>query len=420
VKKILTSEEFRSEAENLLLTTQTSLIIFSGFIKSSAVAWLKDHVKDSVEVSIIGRFSASDLIGGASDLDIYSTCKEQGWKAGILNNLHSKVFIFDNEYLMLGSANLTMRGLSLEGFGNIELGTKLVPTDDDQKRIDDMQKDIIWIDDELYEAMQSEINSFDKEENSKDLFNWSNDLCKRLKPADPNLWVKDLLHSSPKDFNDQIFRDINRSVNQKDERVIDLITKSIIDLGGEAKLEEIYNQVNKYREVPSPSIRARIYEHSSECDAYKENNPDLFISSDGKGDGKWRIRKDVRLDLNHDVLKDLYLLNNNQKEIKIFENKIESQEDIAKLFIQTKVFNWLLNLLRENEDHTHKNFGWVTSHLHSALMDDPAPSRGGIKFFVNNLFKWIEAFGRQEIQITHYDVTTGLDLVKSDPSNLES
>lgn len=344
MKKILTSEEFRAEAENLLLTTHASLTIFSGFIKSSAIAWLKDHVKDSVDVSIIGRFSASDLIGGASDLDIYSTCKEQGWKVGILNNLHSKVFIFDNEYLMLGSANLTMRGLSLGGYGNIELGTKLVPTDDDQKRIDDMQKDIIWIDDELYEAMQSELDSFDKEENSQDLFNWSNDLYKRLKPADPNLWVKDLFHSSPKDFNDQIFSVINSSVNQKDKR----------------------------------------------------------------------------LDLNNDVLKDLHLLNSDEMGIEIFENKIEAQEDIAKLFIQTKVFNWLLNLLRENEDHTHKNFGWVTSHLHNALMDDPAPSRGGIKFFVNNLFKWVEAFGRQEIKVTHYDVTTGLGLVKKEPPNLES
>lgn len=420
MKKILTSEEFRSEAENLLLTTQASLTIFSGFIKSSAVAWLKDHVKDSVEVSIIGRFSASDLIGGASDLDIYSTCKEQGWKVGILNNLHSKVFIFDNEHLMLGSANLTMRGLSLEGYGNIELGTKLVPTDNDQKRIDDMKKDIIWIDDELYESMQSEINSFDKEENQQESFNWSNDLIKKLKPSDPNLWIKDLLHSSPEDFNDLAYGEINSNVNHKDERVIDLITKSIIDLGGEAELKEIYNQVNKYRETPFPSIRARIYEHSSECDAYIENNPDLFISSDGKGGGKWRTRKNIKSDLNHDVLKDLHLLNNYHNKINSFENKTEAQEEISKLFMQTKVFNWLLNLLRENEDHTHKNFGWVTSHLHNALMDDPAPSRGGIKFFVNNLFKWVEAFGGQEIKITHYDVTTGLDLIKKDIPNSES
>ena len=72
-------------------------------------------------------------------------------------------------------------------------------------------------------------------------------------------------------------------------RVIDLIAKSIDKLGGEAELEDIYVEVNKYRDTPQPSIRARLYEHASECDAYKENNPDLFISSSGKGGGKWRI-----------------------------------------------------------------------------------------------------------------------------------
>lgn len=84
-------------------------------------------------------------------------------------------------------------------------------------------------------------------------------------------------------------------------RVIDLIVKSIDKLGGEAELEDIYEEVNKYRDTPQPSIRARLYEHASECDAYKENNPDLFISSDGKGGGKWRSRsKSSKLEFSND------------------------------------------------------------------------------------------------------------------------
>ena len=113
---------------------------------------------------------------------------------------------------------------------------------------------------------------------------------------------------------------------QKSERVIDLITKSITDLGGEAELEEIYLQVNKYRETPSPSIRARIYEHSSECDAYIKDNPDLFISSDGKGGGKWKIRKNIGLDINSDVLKDINLLENNHNSLFNYQNKNQSKK----------------------------------------------------------------------------------------------
>jgi hypothetical protein len=411
MKNILSSEEFKAEAELLVTKTKVSLKVFSGFIKSGAIHWLKEHVNDSVEVTLVGRFSASDLIKGASDLDVYKICKDQGWKVGILNNLHSKVFIFDNEHLMLGSANLTMRGLSLEGYGNIELGTKLVPSSDDLKRIESMQEDIVWIDDDLYESMQSEIDSLDVKENEHDIFSWSDGLIAKLQPSDPQLWVKDLFHSNPKDFNTHVSRDINSLVIQKNERVIDLITKSIIDLGGEAELEQIYQQVNKYRETPSPSIRARIYEHSSECDAYIKDNPDIFISSDGKGGGKWKIRKNVSSDINHDVLKDINLLDNDHNSLFDYQKKIKTQNEISILFMQTKVFNWLLNLLKENEDRTHKNFGWVTSNLHDVLMDDPAPSRGGIKFFVDNLFKWVEVFGGDVIQTTHYEKTTGLELV---------
>ena len=74
-------------------------------------------------------------------------------------------------------------------------------------------------------------------------------------------------------------------------RVIDAIIHSLDVLGGQSDLENIYAEVNKIRATPNPSIRARLYEHSSECDAYKKTNPDLFESTDGKGSGEWRFRK---------------------------------------------------------------------------------------------------------------------------------
>ena len=76
-------------------------------------------------------------------------------------------------------------------------------------------------------------------------------------------------------------------------RVIDAVIKTLQDLNGEADLEQIYIGVNKYRVTPRPSIRARIYEHSKDCDAYNNKNPDIFASSDGKGKGKWSFRKKV-------------------------------------------------------------------------------------------------------------------------------
>lgn len=411
---LLSGEEFRSEAELFLAKANKSVTIFSGFIKSGAIHWLKEHINNSTEVTLVVRFSASDLIKGASDLDVYSICKGLGWKLGILNNLHSKVFIFDDKYIMLGSANLTMRGLSLQGYGNIELGTKLVPSSDDLKRIESMQEDIVWIDDDLYKAMKSEIDLFDDEKNEQDSFKWSDDLITKLQPTDPNLWVKDLFHSNPEMFmkmvcgNGTIYQN---PLENKDIKLINFITQSINDLGGEAELEEIYKQVNKYRKTPNPSIRARIYEHSSECDAYIGSNPDLFISSNGKGKGKWRTRSRISPAYHDEGIQDIYLLNKDFYSIIKGLDKTEIQMIVSDLFKKTKIFNWLVKLLDNNHEHTHKNFGWVTSHLHDALMDDPCPSRGGIKFFVDNLFKWVEAFGRDEIKVTHHERTTSLELL---------
>ena len=368
MKKILTSEEFKTEVELLMSQAKESVTIFSGFIKSSAVHWLKDNLDSSVEVNIIGRLSASDLIKGASDLEIYNICKQLGWNVGILNNLHSKVFIFDNEHLMLGSANLTMRGLSLEGYGNIELGTKLAPSEDDLKRIQTMQEDVIWIDDELYTAMQSELNSFNKEEDQHDSFKWSNNLLDKLQPLDPNIWVQDLFHTHPLDFVESIEDWMSELEDSFGEEVQDF---SSADFAHKKPLQnqDIINDISLLRVSPV----------------------EIMLMLPRNIEGFRRVVVHIQPEFMDEYLKHETLLSN--------------------LFKQTKIFNWLLNLLKENNDHSHKNFGWVTSHLHDALMDDPAPSRGGIKFFVDNLFKWVEAFGGDEIQTTHYKRTTGLELV---------
>ena len=372
---LLSGEEFKSEAELFLAKTNKSVTIFSGFIKSGAIHWLREHVNNSIKVTLVGRFSASDLIKGASDLEVYSICKELGWKLGILNNLHSKVFIFDDKHLMLGSANLTMRGLSIEGYGNIELGTKLAPSPDDLKRIEKMQEDIVWIDDDLYKAMKSEIDLFDAEKIDQDSFKWSYDLTTKLQPSDPNIWVKDLFHTDPYTFIDSIEK----------------WTSDLEDLYGDSiAAGEEYNSANFAHKKPL-------------------ENQDTIHDINLLNLSPTEIL-DVMPQGSIPGVRDTYITFGEPFSECVAE--FEKHEALLpNLFQQTKIFKWLLNLLIKNQDHTHKNFGWVTAHLHDALMDDPCPSRGGIKFFLNNLFKWVEAFGGDEIKTTHYERTTSLELL---------
>ena len=73
-------------------------------------------------------------------------------------------------------------------------------------------------------------------------------------------------------------------------RVLDAVIKAMKNLGGEASLNDLYKEVNKYRPTPEHSIRGRLYEHSSDCDIYKSTSEDIFQSSEGKGKGIWRFR----------------------------------------------------------------------------------------------------------------------------------
>ncbi|WP_088011243.1 HNH endonuclease [Gottfriedia acidiceleris] len=79
------------------------------------------------------------------------------------------------------------------------------------------------------------------------------------------------------------------------------IVIAINSLNGEGTLEEIYEQVKKNKNIKienytdwKAQIRKNIYLHSSDCDIFKGrpgDKKDIFYSIDGKGTGKWGLRK---------------------------------------------------------------------------------------------------------------------------------
>ena len=50
---------------------------------------------------------------------------KNNWTFKILNNLHAKVALFDDDILYIGSGNLTGRGMALVPVSNSELGVEL-------------------------------------------------------------------------------------------------------------------------------------------------------------------------------------------------------------------------------------------------------------------------------------------------------
>ena len=78
-------------------------------------------------MQVVAGWSPGDLVSGASDIEAAELAISHGWRFGMLPGLHAKVYWIDEGTVLVGSANLTPRGLQLSGVGNLEVGVRLEP-----------------------------------------------------------------------------------------------------------------------------------------------------------------------------------------------------------------------------------------------------------------------------------------------------
>ena len=195
MSNLLSGPELRLELEGACNSLRSRLTVHSAFVKANGIRWLQGVVPSGVEVRIVARWQLHDLSVGASDLECYELCRDLGWRFGIDQESHCKVFIFDDERVYLGSSNLTPSGLWVGIEGNIEMGTMLRPTVRDMQKMRDLQERACWINDELYALIQAECLGITSDPSPGT--RWSPELNQRLCVVPRHLWVEDLLSQPP-------------------------------------------------------------------------------------------------------------------------------------------------------------------------------------------------------------------------------
>ena len=75
--KILFNEEINQEISSLSKSAKKSINIYSAFVKTNALEWISNDIDDGIEVNIICRWQANDLIAQVSDLNAYEYCKKR-------------------------------------------------------------------------------------------------------------------------------------------------------------------------------------------------------------------------------------------------------------------------------------------------------------------------------------------------------
>lgn len=117
---------------NVLATTKGNIKIISPFIGFQTAKLLKETIeRENLQCTVITRFYREDFLNGVSSLEGLRGLTEAGCEIYALKGLHTKLYLFDSEIAILGSANFTMGGfksnheLSLLITDETELNTNL-------------------------------------------------------------------------------------------------------------------------------------------------------------------------------------------------------------------------------------------------------------------------------------------------------
>lgn len=194
---LLVGKDFTTRLENLMKTSERSVVVFSAFIKADAFQWLSELIPEGVNLQVVARWRKRDLLCGASDLAVYELCRDRGWSFGIDLQLHGKMYLVDSTNILLGSANLTNSGLSITRTGNIEVGVEAAIDSVDLGRIDKLSNEVVWLDDALFGVLSNEVLSHPKDRIFEGESEWSVSVRADLEKPIEYLWVAELIMSSP-------------------------------------------------------------------------------------------------------------------------------------------------------------------------------------------------------------------------------
>lgn len=306
---LLNSRDFLNELTVARASCQSTLVLASAFIKTAALHEVVKSLAGAVHVSVVARWQVRDLFFKASDLSVYEYCRENGYTFGISPSFHGKLYVFDRKTILLGSANLTARGLGLSQGGNFEFGTKIEPRLGDVERLDEFfASEVTWMNDSIYLRLKEHVDLIESETSpSTGSLEWPDDVLRSIQKPVKYLWVKELVFCTP-------------------------------------------------QQLLSPNFD------------------------------------------NESVLHDFELM---EMGIDHFSEKL-----IRETFQRTRLCQWLVSTISGS---SRANFGYLSSQLHQALLDDPALYRKEVKHLVSVLFEWM-AYMPEKFKITQHRVTQSVEL----------
>ena len=134
----------------LIKEANKEMLFCAPFIKKEIVDEILSNRKPGVVLEVITSANLANFVNGSLDVEAIKTLLEAGIKVLNFQNLHAKIYLFDNKKALVTSANLTNNAL----YNNYEYG--LLLHEDEKETVDAIYSDFIMM-------MDSELcGSFDE------------------------------------------------------------------------------------------------------------------------------------------------------------------------------------------------------------------------------------------------------------------
>lgn len=212
---LLFSHEIKAAVGKELSTAKKSIQIISAYCKLNALKQLHNQISKDIESKkLMLRFRMDDILKHSTDFEILDFCNHNGWEVYLRFDLHAKTYIVDNKRGIVGSANLTSKGLGFTKAANLEMGSLLEIEPQDITKIDKMYKDAIKVDKELYKNLKQQIENY-KKSGSEKIPHWSNEITDLFHPQVDILFSYEFPESKEVSANTEFFLDISLDADRE-------------------------------------------------------------------------------------------------------------------------------------------------------------------------------------------------------------
>lgn len=121
---------------NLIERSEKEIFLCAPFIKKDIIKRIYEKKGEDVELSVITSSNIGNYVCGSLDIEAIKILMEKGANVYNYQDLHAKIYLFDNKNALITSANLTNRAM----YKNFEYGIQI--KDDEYEAISKIKSDL--------------------------------------------------------------------------------------------------------------------------------------------------------------------------------------------------------------------------------------------------------------------------------------